>query len=99
MAQVSASGEGTNEYRMVLQRYVSIEDAIRAVPSAKERLISHYKQREWYSVRETPATVSESALIDCALERIKENHHHFSVFTDMLKENKVFVTGLSGMLL
>ena len=98
MAQNSPSGERTSEYYMVLERYVAIVDAIRAVSSAKESLISHYKQRKWCSIRETPATVSEAALVDCALERIKEDCCQFFEFIEMLNQTKVFVKGLSGML-
>ena len=99
MAQAPPSGECTSEYQLVRKHYVAIENEIRTVPFAKEMLISEYKKKNWYYTTETPATVSETALIDQALENIKQDPSQLSVFSDMLYRSNVFVKDLCGTFL
>ena len=95
MEQTFPRGECTPEYQLVREHYAAIENEIRTVPSAKEMLISQYK-KNWYAATKTPATISERALIDHALEEIKQDPSQLSVFSDMLYKSNVFVKDLCG---
>ena len=89
--QSTGRGVHTTEYKMVQERYDDIVGAIHAVPSAKSSLISKYKQRGWYTIRETPESVTKENIVDCALERIKQDATECRAFLEMLAQSGVSV--------
>ena len=86
--QTKKSGMETIEYKKLKENMSTVTDTIEVVLTAKESLITKFKESAWMST--TVKSASASSLVSLALNRIKIDVNDHLKFVDMLR-------GITGM--
>ena len=86
-ASTERSGRNTPEYKKVKNNMENIVEALKATPSAKDKLSMKCKQNEWLSESVDPL---EEDLVRLVLERIRQRASQFTLFISMLRQ----ITGM-----
>ena len=76
------SGTETVQYKTVLSLLDDTTTAIRAIPGVKETLTNKFKMKEW--IKHT-TDCSEADLVNCAVEKVRQDAEHFSILVDMFR--------------
>ena len=85
----STSGCATPQYRAVLKESDAIIRMIKATPSAKETVFRKCKMASWIAT-DTDCPIDN--LVDCVLQRIREDASEFSIFVKMLRDTTGMAT-------
>ena len=80
---VNESGTDTPQYKAVLSLRSDMIRLIKATPSMMETISSLFKETKWMDIL---AKCSESELVDCALEKIKQDSAQFSTLLSVLQK-------------
>ena len=73
----------TPQYKAVQKSMEDIIRAIRATPSAKDTLCIKFKQENWIDMTDD---CSEAQLVECVLEKIRQDPSKFATFVSMLRD-------------
>ena len=76
-------GVSTPQYKAVQKSMEDITRSLQATPSAKDTLCIKFKQEGWI---DTIDDCSEAQLVECVLEKIRQDPSKFATFVSMLRD-------------
>ena len=76
-------GVSTPQYKAVQKSMEDITRALQVTPSAKDTLCIKFKQEGWI---DTIDDCSEAQLVECVLEKIRQDPSKFVTFVSMLRD-------------
>ena len=97
LADEASEGTQTLQYKCVRKNYARLTEHLRTNHQAKERLFDEFVAESWYEPGDCP---NANALINIALDRIKQDLKEYEVFISMLERipsTNIIVKDLKGI--